>query len=77
MHRSLSFLAVAVLLGGCAAETSTEEARVEKQYRTGSHIPGRAPASDVTSVSGDELEKGRNGSLSPGPSMPMPRGGGS
>ena len=76
MHRTLSFFAVAFLLGACAAETSTEEAHVDKQYRTGSHIPGRAPASDVKAVSREEMEKGIDSSLNPGPTMPMPRAGG-
>ena len=76
MQRALSFVAVAAMLAGCAAQTSTEEASVEKQYRTGSHIPNRAPSTDVKSVSKDELDKGLNGSMNPGPTMPMPRGGG-
>ena len=76
MQRALSFVAVAAMLAGCAAQTSTEEASVEKQYRTGSHIPGRTPSSDVKAVSRDEMEKGMNSSMVPGPTMPMPRGGG-
>jgi hypothetical protein len=76
MHRALSLLAAAAMLGACATETSTEGGYVEKQTRTGTHIPSKAANSDVKSVSGDELEKGRNSSMSPGPSMPMPRGGG-
>jgi len=76
MQRALCFLAMAAMLAACATETSTEGDHAEKQYRTGSHIPNRAPSSDVKAVSGEELEKARNGSMSPGPSMPMPRGGG-
>jgi len=77
MQRALFFLALAAMLGACATETSTEGDPAEKQYRTGSHIPGRAPSGDTRSVSGEELERGRNSSMNPGPSMPMPRPGGS
>ena len=75
MQRALCLAAAAAMLAACAAQTSTEEAGVEKQYRTGSHIPGRAPSSEVKAVSREEMEKGMDGSLSPGPSMPMPRPG--
>jgi hypothetical protein len=78
MQRAPSVLALALglAIGGCATQASTEGGPVvEKEYRTGSHIPS-SRSMETKAISRDEVEKGQNSSLNPGASMPTPRGGG-
>ena len=79
MKRALFAVAAAAILGGCADPGGNSgEGYVEKEYRVGSNLPVRrgSAADGVSTMSGEDLERARNGSSNPGSSVPPPRPGG-
>jgi uncharacterized lipoprotein YajG len=70
----LAALAASFLAAGCATEPvdANAEPRAEREYRTGSNIAKRSrteSADGVSTVSREELERHRSGSL-PGGTIP-------
>jgi hypothetical protein len=78
MKKALLLGIAAAVLGACAqVDTNDKDHQwVERTYRTGSNLPTKhSPVADgVTTTSGEDVEKMRNGSLNVPQSFNLPGG---
>ena len=77
MKKVLMLAVAASALAGCAAHEGNDGPIVEKEYRTGSNLAvRRSPEADgVTSISKEDVDRSRDGSLNAGAQLPPPRAG--
>jgi hypothetical protein len=79
MKRVLFAVAAASIVAGCAQQgvDTSGSAYVEKEYRVGSNLPARRvdTPDNVTTISGDDMERARNSSQNAGAQMQLPKPG--
>jgi hypothetical protein len=81
MKRVIFAVAAASIVAGCAQQgvATSGSHYEEKEYRVGSNLPVKRgtpqDSSSVTTISADEMDRVRNGSLNPGAQLPPPPSG--